>query len=168
MDSSQFKFPQSPGTPLFPLSPERVNGSRPPYGGTTTPQSPSMPEFVKPSEFSLNPSSPSSRRSHTRNNSEALVQGMVARFDSLSIKDHQQMHRRDEVAIKRAEMAREMAELELGKVRKEREDRENDVKRYREECRRLKRDVEEQKERERKLVKRLAAQEVCRLLSSSL
>ncbi|KAF2104460.1 hypothetical protein NA57DRAFT_70664 [Rhizodiscina lignyota] len=151
-----FKFPSSPGTPLFPLSPERVNGTRPPYGANP-PQSPSMPEFVKPSEFTLNPSSPT-RLSHSRNNSEALVHGMVARFDSLSLKDHQQIHRRDEVAIKRAEMAREMAELELAKVKTEREERESDVRKLREEARRLKREVEEGKDRERKMLKRLEAQ----------
>jgi hypothetical protein len=153
-----YKHPNAPGTPLLSLSPERVNGTRPQYGGHL-PQSPSMPEFVKPADFSLNPGSPK-RPTHSRNNSEALVQGMVARFDSLSLKDHQQIHKRDEVAIRREQMAREMAELELAKVRKEREDFEGDNKRYREECRRLKKDLEEGKERERKLMKRLAAQEV--------
>src|ERR1700754_4984187 len=116
------KFPASPGTPLFPLSPERVNGTRPPYNGQLL-QSPSMPEFGKPSmgtgsvdPFLFNNSgSPTSPFRHSRNNSatDAHVQGMVARFDSLSIRDYKAQN---EVAIKRADMAREMAELERDKL----------------------------------------------------
>lgn len=153
-----FKFPHSPATPLFPLSPERLNGSRPPYGSAMA-QSPSLPDFVKPSDFELNPTSPK-KTVHSRNNSEAMVQGMVARFDSLSLKDHQQLHRRDEVAIKRAEMAREMAELELKKAKEERDECELDAKRWREDCRKLRKEAEEGRERERKMAKRLEAQTV--------
>lgn len=138
--------------PLFPLSPERVNGTRPPYDGKL-PQSPSLPEFGKgnidPSVFINRTSTPPR---HSRNNSEAHVGSMVARFDSLSIKDYKQ---RDEVAIKRVEMAREMAELERDRLKGELKDAQEEIRKYKEEARRTKRELEESKERERKVVKRL-------------
>ncbi|OCK76423.1 hypothetical protein K432DRAFT_428738 [Lepidopterella palustris CBS 459.81] len=146
MDPPSFKFPASPGTPLFPLSPERVNGTRPPYSGGHLPQSPSLPELS---------TSPFGKSSHSRNNSDACVQSMVARFNSLEIRDHKEAHRRDEIAIKRAEMAREMAEMDLKKVKEEKDEVEREGKRWREEVRKLRKDIEEGKERERKLAKRM-------------
>ena len=147
MDPPPFKFPASPGTPLFPLSPERVNGNRSPYGGGHLAQSPSLPEFST-SQFGLKPS-------HSRDNSDANVQGMVARFNSLEIRDHKEIHRRDEIAIKRAEMAREMAEMDLKKIKDEKEEVEREGKKWREEVRKLRKEVEEGRERERKGAKRL-------------
>jgi hypothetical protein len=150
------KFPGSPGTPLFPLSPERVNGTRPPYGGHV-PQSPSLPEFGKPSlggePFSMNTRSPGrSPYRHSRNNSDAVVQGMIARFDNMSIKDFRANH---EVAMKRVEIAREMAEMESSKLREQLEAKDADSKKMREELRKLKKELEESRERERKVAKRL-------------
>lgn len=146
----------SPGTPLFPLSPERVNGTRLPYS-STIPQSPSMPEFGKPS-MALKPSllsgSPEAHFRHSRNNSasDAHVQGLVARFDGLSVKDYKAQ---SEVAIRRADMAREMAEMERDKSRREAKALEEELRRMREETRKMKKDIEEGKERERKVSKRL-------------
>lgn len=155
MDPPPLKLPATPAMVLFPLSPERINGTRPPYDGGKLPQSPSLPEFAKgsidPSVFFSNgTSTPPSR--HSRNHSEAHVQGMVARFDALTIKDYRQ---RDEVAIKRVEMAREMAELERDRCKKELLERQEDVKKTKEEARRLRKELEEMKERERRVVKRL-------------
>lgn len=142
-------------------------------------QSPSMPEFGKTSAlgassgnagtvdpFLLNASANGSVSAsgsptkmfrsprHSRNNSDALVQGMVARFDSMSIKD---FRARDEVALRRADMAREMAELEGRKLKEEMKEKEDHVRRLKEDMRKMKREVEEGKERERKVVKRLDA-----------
>jgi hypothetical protein len=150
------RFGASPGTPLFALSPERVNGIRPPYSNTT-PLSPSMPEFGKPS-LALKPSllsgSPEAQFRHSRNNSasDAHVQGLVARFDGLSVKDYKAQ---SEVAIRRADMAREMAEMERDKSRREAKALDEEVRRMREEMRKAKKDIEEGKERERKVSKRL-------------
>ncbi|KAI9705173.1 MAG: hypothetical protein M1820_005320 [Bogoriella megaspora] len=139
MDPPPFAFPPSPGTPLFPLSPERVNGTRTPYGYDSktnplydprAPQSPSLPSLP-----SFSPSKPS----HGRTSSE--VQGMVARFNSLEINDHAEMRRRDELALRKAEMGREQAELRLEKVR--------------EELRKMQKDGAESRDRERRMAKRI-------------
>ncbi|KAF1984008.1 hypothetical protein K402DRAFT_360240 [Aulographum hederae CBS 113979] len=174
MDPPPLKPFESPGMPLFPLSPERVNGTRPPYSYSPTrsesraglPESPSVPEFGKASvfgklppfhnqEFTLNPSSPSPPRTHARTNSDAHVQGMVARFNQLDIKDMRDQHRRDEAMVKRADMAREMAEMEAGRLKRELESLEEKVRTMREEARLRARDVEEGKDRERRTAKRL-------------
>lgn len=155
MDPPPLNAPITPAMVLFPLSPERINGTRPPYDGAKPPQSPTFPEFAKgnidPSVL-FNNSTTTSPSRHSRNNSEVHVQGMVARFDAMSIKDYRQ---RDEVAIKRVEMAREMAELERDRCKKDLVERQEDVKRAKEEARRLKKELDEMKERERKVVKRL-------------
>jgi hypothetical protein len=156
MDPPPVKFAASPGTPLFPLSPERVNGSRGPYNGQMQ-QSPSMPEFGKTSlgvdPFLFKGGSPESKlRSHSRNNSsDAMVHGMVARFDSLSIRDYKAAN---EVAMKRAEMAREMAELERDKLKRELAAREDDFRKLKEDQRRLKKSLDESREDTRKATKR--------------
>jgi hypothetical protein len=172
MDPPPVKF-ASPGTPLFPLSPERVNGSRPPYNGPLS-QSPSQPEFGKPSlnasmnadPFVFNPSSPKSPFRHSRNNSstsDALVQGMVARFDGLTVRDYKAS---SELAVKRAEMAREMAELERDKLKREMSAREEDMRKIKEEGRKLKKELEEGRERERKVTKRVDVLMVREITSS--
>ncbi|KAF2843511.1 hypothetical protein M501DRAFT_1006059 [Patellaria atrata CBS 101060] len=107
-------------------------------------QSPSLPD-LGPDPF----------RTHSRNNSDANVQGMVARFNALEIRDHKEAMRRDEIAIRRSEMAREMAELELLKVKEEKAAIEKDSRRIREEARKMKKEIEEGKDRERKVAKRL-------------
>lgn len=158
-------FPASPGIPLFPLSPERVNGARPLYG---LPQSPSLPEFRKPdiefgkpTDFSVSPGSPVSPFRtfvHSRNSSsasDAHVQGMVARFNSLDIRDHKDKTGKYEIEYRRAEMARETAELEAKKMRQQLGEAEVELKRVREEGRKLKKEVDEGRERERKATKKL-------------
>jgi len=153
MEPPPLKPPATPAMPLFPLSPERVNGTRPPYDGKV-PLSPSQSEMNKggidPSIFFS--SSTSTPPRHSRNHSEVHVGGMVARFDALSIKDYKQ---RDEIAIKRVEMAREMAELERDRLKGEVKEWQDDAKKYRDEAKRTKRELDDTKERERKVTKRL-------------
>ena len=120
--------PHAPGMPLFPVSPERMNASK-----QHIPQSPSMPAFTTHHISSAN-SSPT----HQKNSD---VQGMVARFNALEIKDHQELRRRDEAALKRAQVGREQAE--------------EDCRRMREDARALRKDVEEGRERERRVAKRV-------------
>ena len=112
--------------PLFPISPERVNAGRgQPQSPNGFPMSPSLPDLGKPK--------------HNKANSD--VQGMVARFNSLDIKDHAELRKKDEAALKRAQLGREEAEEQLRRVR--------------EETRRMKRELDEGGERERKMMKRL-------------
>jgi seryl-tRNA synthetase len=102
---------------------------------------------------------------HSRNNSDAMVQGMIARFDGLSVRDWKVQ---GEVAVKRAEMAREMAEMESEKFKKQVEhlklqmkSDEEERKKAREDARKVKKDVEEAKDRERKLTRRIEVLMVC-------
>ncbi len=143
----------SPGTPLFPLSPERVNGTRPTYGTDTLanpdPHTPCAPDF---SASPLN-----AFKGHVRTSSD--VQGMVARFNSLEIRDPAERAKRDDLAVRRAEMAREMAEVEAKRIKeaavKMEKELEGLVARGREDMRRLKKEVEESKDRERRTAKRV-------------
>ena len=120
--------------PLFPVSPERLNANTHVVHASkaTLMASPSLPNF----EASSTHSSPTHAQSK---NSD--VQGMVARFNALEIKDHQELRRRDEAALKRAQMGREQAEEEVIRVKGE--------------LRSLRRDVEEGRERERRVARRL-------------
>lgn len=151
------KFPASPGTPLFPLSPERVNGAKLPHNGKSM-QSPhaAMPEFGKPSltvdPFLLTSKSPKSPFRHSRHNSDALVQSMIARFDHMTVKDYRANH---ENAIKRVEIAREMAEIESKQLKEELAHKDEDTRKVKEEARKLKRELEDAKDRERKVSRRL-------------
>ncbi|KAK5002526.1 hypothetical protein LTR28_011309, partial [Elasticomyces elasticus] len=176
---SSSRFPPTPGLPLFPLSPERINGTRPPYSGPEShspskqsrahsrspekymhlhvPQSPnSSPTRNLFADFCITPTKTSGfvlsqspslpeldslrrRQGHAHTNSD--VQGMVARFDHLDIKDRDEEKRRDEAALRRAVIGREEAE--------------SDARRLREEVREMKRDMEEGQEREAKVARRL-------------
>src|SRR6201999_2073381 len=91
---------------------------------------------------------------HSRNNSasDAHVQGLVARFDGLSVKDYKVQ---SEVAVRRADMAREMAEMERDKSRREAKALDDEVRRMREEIRKMKKEMDESRDRERKVSKRL-------------
>lgn len=169
-DQSDFRFPATPGMPLFALSPERVNKQR-----LNLMQSPSLPilpgsngldnsAFLADSEFSRQnediafkvPGSPSRRENgsplekndasgfsppkHWRTNSD--VQGIVARFNGLEIKDRlEDRIKKSEAALKRMQMGREEAEAQ--------------VKELREEGRTLKKDLDESRDRERRVTKRL-------------
>lgn len=118
-------FPASPGTPLFAVSPERVN--RQPI----IPQSPSLPSDLA---YRRDPFT----TCHTRTTSD--VQGKVAQFNNLS-KEAIQRRKDNEAALKRAVMGREEAESE--------------TRRMKEENRVLRREIEEGRERERKVAERV-------------
>ena len=137
-------------TPLLPLSPSHDNIKHPlaqsPSLGYDDPKIDSA-NFIYASEVGVKCTpSPigSGHSSPTRQrNQQSDVQGMVARFNALDIKDHAELRRRDEAALKRAHMAREQAEEE--------------ARRTKEECRSMRRDIDEGKERERRVVRRLDA-----------
>ncbi|KAL8715504.1 MAG: hypothetical protein Q9220_000839 [cf. Caloplaca sp. 1 TL-2023] len=94
-----FRFPASPGTPLFPVSPERANRQ-------ALPQSPSLPTDLHDSFKSA----------HLRENSD--VQNKVAQFNSLS-KEAVQRRKDNEAAIRRAVLGREEAENETRRLKDE-------------------------------------------------
>ena len=103
-----FKFPSTPSMPLFPISPERANNAASPTHNKENVKTPTnAPIPLSPSlpDLSFSPSS------HFRASSD--VQGMVARFNSLDIKDHAEIHKKDLAALKRAQMGREEAEEQL-------------------------------------------------------
>ena len=96
-----FRFPASPGTPLFPVSPERANRQQ-------LPHSPSLPSigYLHNDPFIT----------HSRGNSD--VQNKVAQFNSLS-KEAVQRRKDNEAALKRAVLGREEAESETRRLREE-------------------------------------------------
>jgi hypothetical protein len=132
MDSS-YKFPGSPGTPLYQVSPERVNQQRP--------QSMYEPESDSPSIHRL---SESKGHSHSRDSS---VHEKITQFNSLAFQGKQLERKATDAALKRAMLGREEAESEM--------------RRYKEETRALRRQVEEGRERERKVGERLETVMVC-------
>ncbi|KAE8446287.1 hypothetical protein EG329_012373 [Mollisiaceae sp. DMI_Dod_QoI] len=91
-----FKFPASPGTPLFQVSPERVNQQR------TT------------SIYDESPSAGVGR--HTR---ESSVHDKVAQFNSLAFQGKQLERKANDAALKRAMLGREEAESEMRRYREE-------------------------------------------------
>ena len=114
-----------PGTPLFPVSPERANQQKqqaPPLLHNIIASSPSMPNLG------------------TVSRSSSDVQGKVAQFNLLS-KDVTERRRENEAAVRRAVLGREEAE--------------NETRRAKEECRRLTRELEESRWRENKVAERL-------------
>ena len=121
----KFCFPASPGTPLFAVSPERVN-RQPVFS-----QSPSLPSDL------ANLSDPFTTI-HARTSSD--VQGKVAQFNNLS-KEAIQRRKDNEAALKRAVMGREEAESE--------------TRRLKEENRVLRGEIEEGRGRERRVAERL-------------
>lgn len=90
-------FPASPGTPLFQVSPERVNQQR--YDLT---KSPSL-----------------DLGSHSRHAREASVQEKAARFESLAFQGKQLERRTNDAALRRAMLGREEAENEMRRYRDE-------------------------------------------------
>lgn len=116
----------SPGTPLFPVSPERANRQQLPQLA----QSPSLPH--------LNRAQNDPFLTHSRGNSD--VQGKVAQFNNLT-KEAAQRRKDSEAALRRAVLGREEAEGES--------------RRLREDNRLLRQDVEEGRARERRVGERL-------------
>lgn len=94
-----FKFPASPGTPLFPVSPERVNRQ-------ALQQSPSLPSSLSDPFLGGHARAPSD------------VQGKVAQFNNLS-KENAQRRRDNEAALQRAILGREEAEGETRRLKEE-------------------------------------------------
>lgn len=123
-----FKFPGSPGTPLFPVSPERANRQQPQQ----------LP--ISPSPGSLSPSRERDllASSHLRGSSD--VQGKVAQFNNLT-KEAAQRRKDNEAALKRAVLGREEAESETRRIKDENES--------------LRREIEEGRGRERRVGERL-------------
>lgn len=138
MDSDPiYRFPASPGTPLFPVSPERENRKYP--APSQLPPSPSMmPSSISPSRTILHhENSPSANPQYT---STSSVQGKVAQFNHLT-KEAAQRRKDSEAALNRAVMGREEAENESRRLRET-----NDA---------LRREVEEGRGRERRVGERL-------------
>lgn len=100
---SVFKLPASPGTPLFPVSPERANRQQ-------LPISPSRQSDFSPLH------NETLKGYHSRNSSD--VQGKVAQFNNLS-KEASQKRKDNEAALKRAMVGREEAESETRRLREE-------------------------------------------------
>ncbi|KAL8806281.1 MAG: hypothetical protein Q9182_001428 [Xanthomendoza sp. 2 TL-2023] len=94
-----YKFSASPGTPLFPVSPERANRQ-------ALPQSPSLPSDLH-DPFKM---------SHSKESS--AVQNKVAQFNSLS-KEAVQRRKDNEAAMRRAVLGREEAENETRRLKDE-------------------------------------------------
>ena len=92
-----YKFPASPGTPLFQVSPERVNQQRPVIFDDVAPASPS-------------------RHNHSRDSS---VHEKVAVFNSLAFQGKQLERKANDAALKRAMLGREEAESEMRRYREE-------------------------------------------------
>ena len=123
-----YRLPPSPGTPLFPISPNRQQ--------LPLMHSPSMPTGLGDQCNDPFASNFSSRASFG-------VQGKVAQFNNLTKENESPRHRERDAALRRAMLGREEAESEL--------------RRMKEENRMLRRDVEEGKQREMKVGSRLEA-----------
>ena len=102
-------------------------------------------EFTLKSPFAKSDSSfkppPLSGSPTRQQRAQSDVHSMVARFDTLQIRDPEEARKKQAAALKRAQMGREEAEA--------------DAKRVREELREAKSDVESYKSREQRLMKRV-------------
>ena len=123
-----YRLPPSPGTPLFPISPNRQQ--------LPLMQSPSLPTNVADHINDPFYSGLSSRASFG-------VQDKVAQFNNLTKENESPRHRERDAALRRAMLGREEAETE--------------IRRLRDESRALRREVEEGKQREMKVGARLEA-----------
>lgn len=122
MDSA-CRFIAAPGAPLHPISPERANQQK----------------HLRP-EISLSPSLPNIA-GFSQVGISSDVQGKVAQFNSLDIKDVTERRKEREAALRRAVLGREEAE--------------NETRKAREEIGALTRELEEYKQREKRVSKRL-------------
>lgn len=98
-----YRIPPSPGLPLFPVSPDRVNRQQLPL----SPSRQSDLSFLQDDPF---------KSHHSRNSSD--VQGKVAQFNNLS-KEASQRRKDNEAALKRALVGREEAESETRRLKEE-------------------------------------------------
>ncbi|KAF2120290.1 hypothetical protein BDV96DRAFT_642129 [Lophiotrema nucula] len=92
----------SPGMPIFPVSPERVAGTRPPYNGPAPP-SPSLPDLR-----------PLRTLSHRRNDSDVSVHGLAAMFENLEVKDFKEAQSKYLAALQKQKTkhAKEIVDME--------------------------------------------------------
>ncbi|TVY60742.1 hypothetical protein LSUE1_G009108 [Lachnellula suecica] len=97
-----YKFPGSPGAPLFQVSPERVNQQRP------------ISMYDPESDASIHHRSES--KGHSRDSS---VHDKVAQFNSLAFQGKQLERKANDAALKRAMLGREEAESEMRRYRDE-------------------------------------------------
>ncbi|KAF1844267.1 uncharacterized protein K460DRAFT_388124 [Cucurbitaria berberidis CBS 394.84] len=88
---SPTKLAMSPGMPIFPVSPERVAGTKPPYG-EPVPMSPSAPNLRSYSPL---------RNGHRRNDSDVSVQGLAVMFENLEVKDPREASKRFREALEK-------------------------------------------------------------------
>ena len=94
MDTS-YKFPGSPGTPLYSVPPERVNQQRPQYDSE----------------------SPTASLKESRHARDSSVHEKVAAFNSLTFQSKQLERKTNDAALKRAMLGREEAESEMRRYR---------------------------------------------------
>ncbi|KAF1976279.1 hypothetical protein BU23DRAFT_456528 [Bimuria novae-zelandiae CBS 107.79] len=92
----------SPPMPLFPVSPERAAGIKPPYGPPSA-ESPGLPDLRT-----------SPLRKHRRNDSDVSVQGLAAMFENLEVKDFKEAQAKYMVALQKekSKHAAEMTKME--------------------------------------------------------
>ncbi len=93
-----FKFPASPGEPLYPVSPERVNQQR-----YELPASPSVPNFG----------------SENKSSRESSVHEKAAKFDTLAFQGKALERKTADAALKRAMLGREEAEADMRRYRED-------------------------------------------------
>lgn len=127
------KSPVSPGTPLFPLSPERANARKRPAPDSDLPMDAIHHQLSPSPSLSALPHILQTK-GHFRNSSD--VQGKVAQFNGLA-KEAAQRRKDSEAALKRAILGREEAE---GESKRLRDGNDN-----------LRKEIEEGRGRERKL-----------------
>ena len=110
---SPSKLAMSPGMPIFPVSPERVAGTKPLYG---------EPVQMSPSAPNLRSYSPL-RNSHRRNDSDVSVQGLAVMFENLEVKDPREASKRFKEALEKekAKNAEKLIRLEKEHARREKE-----------------------------------------------
>ena len=133
-----FRVPPSPGTPLFPVSPERTNRQQ-----QSIPQSPSLPNGFSKRVLD-DPFGSPGRISD--------VQERVAQFNNLS-KENTQKRKDNEAALKRAMVGREEAESELRRLKEANAE--------------VKRQIAEYEQRERKVGLRLESKMVRQFQNST-
>ncbi|KAJ4373307.1 hypothetical protein N0V83_003601 [Neocucurbitaria cava] len=104
----------SPGMPIFPVSPERVAGTKPLYG---------EPVQMSPSAPNLRSWSPSRHPPHRRNDSEVSVQGLAVMFESLDVKDPREAVKRlkDALDKEKVRSTEKLHKMEKEHARKEKE-----------------------------------------------
>lgn len=185
---SPFKFPTREPAPLLPLSPERVNASRPMSAVSTTATSRSFKQSETESQdvFASPYGSPSRKaranlfadyKPQTATPASKATGFALPQSPSLpeinALRSHVRTNSDVQGLVKRFEHLdvrdrdaesverRKRHEAELRRAQIAREEAESDARRLREEVRRLRRECEDERERERKVGRRLEVVMVC-------